>query len=76
MHLIGHLFEETKDKLQPQIPRQGSPMTAGGSPDRVQANYLVVGLTHTLGGLRIRPMPIPACCEKYRCDFFGRYPYR
>ena len=32
-------------------------MTIGASAHRVQANHLVAGLTHTLGGLKSQPMP-------------------
>ena len=35
-------------------------MTIRASPHEVQANHLVAGLTHTLGGVRSRPMPTPA----------------
>ena len=39
-------------------------MTIGASPHRVQANHLVAGLTHTLGGVRSRPMPTPAAVPR------------
>ena len=56
--LAGDLTQEISAKLEPLIPRQGSPMTAGASLHRVQANHLVAG-THTLGGVTSGPMPTP-----------------
>ena len=59
--IVGDLTKEIRDKLQPlMIPPQASATTVGMSPDRVQANHLVAGLTNTLGGLRSRPIPTPA----------------
>ena len=37
---------------KPLMPPEGSPMTIRASPQGVQANSLVAGLTHTLGGVR------------------------
>ena len=39
-------------ELKPLIPTRGSHVTIGASLHRVQANYLVAGLTHTLRGVR------------------------
>ena len=50
--------------MEPLIPPQGSPTTLGASPHRLQANHLVAGLSHTLGGVRSRPMPTPAAVPK------------
>ena len=47
-------------KLEPLIPPQASPTIMGVSPNLVQANHLVAGLTNTLGSLRSLPMPTPA----------------
>ena len=58
--LVGDITQEIKEKLGPLIPPQGSPTTLGASPHRLQANHLVAGLSHTLGGMRSRPMPTPA----------------
>ena len=58
--LVADLTQEIRDKLKPLIPPNGSPLTIGASPHRVQANHLMTGLTHTLCGLRSRPMPTPA----------------
>ena len=58
--IVGDLTQEIRDKLEPLIRPQASPSTVGMSPHRVQANYLVAGLTNTLGSLRSRPMPTPA----------------
>ena len=62
--LVGDLTQEIRAKLEPLIPPQGSPVTIGASPHRVQANHLVVGLTHTLGGVISRPMPTPAAVPR------------
>ena len=58
--LVGDITQEIREKLEPLIPPQGSPTTLGASPHRLQANHLVAGLSHTLGGARSRPMPTPA----------------
>ena len=50
--LVADKMQEIRNKLQPLIPPKGSPMTIGTSPQRVQANHLVPGLTHTLGRVR------------------------
>ena len=39
-------------------------MTVKASPHRVQANHLVAGLGHTLGGVRSRPMLTPAAVPR------------
>ena len=57
VELVGDLTQEMTAKLEPLTPPQGSPTTMGASPHRLQANHLVAGLTHTLGGVRSRPMP-------------------
>ena len=49
--LVGDLTQEVRAKLEPLIPPQGSPATMRASPHRLQANHLVAGLTHTLGGV-------------------------
>ena len=58
--LVGDITQEIREKLEPLIPLQGSPTTLGASSHRLQANHLVVGLSHTLAGVRSRPMPTPA----------------
>ena len=58
--LVGDITQEIREKLVPLIPPQGSPTTLGATPHRLQANHLVAGLSHTLGGVRSRPMPTPA----------------
>ena len=58
--LLGDPTHETRAKLEPLIPLQGSPTTMGASAHHLQANPLVAGLTHILGGVRSRPMPTPA----------------
>ena len=58
--LVGDLTQEIRAKLEPLIPPQASHTIVAISPHRVQANYLVAGLTNTLGSLRSRPMPTPA----------------
>ena len=58
--IVGDLTQEIRDKLQPLIPPQASPTTVGMSPNGVQANHLVTGLTNTLGTLMSRPMQTPA----------------
>ena len=50
--IFGDLTQEIQAKLEPLIPPQASPIIAGVSPHRVQANHLVAGLTNTLGSLR------------------------
>ena len=50
--LVADKMQEIRNKLQPLIPAKGSPMTIGASPQRVHANHLLAGLTHTLGGVR------------------------
>ena len=46
-----------RTKVEPLYPLQGSLTPRGASPHRVHANQLVAGLTHTLCGVRSRPMP-------------------
>ena len=58
--LVGDITQEIREKLEPLIPPQGSPTALGASSHRLQANHLVAGLSHTLGGVRSRPMPTPA----------------
>ena len=62
--LVADMTQEISNNLKPVIPPEGSPITIGASPHRVQANHLVAGLTHTLGGVRIRPMPPPAAVPR------------
>ena len=62
--LVGDITQEIREKLEPLIPPQGSPTTLGASPHRLQANNVVAGLSHTLGGVRSRPMPTPALVPK------------
>ena len=62
--LVGDITQEIREKLEPLIPPLGSPTTLGASPHRLQANHLVAGLSHTLGGVRSRPMPTPAVVPK------------
>ena len=54
------------DKLEPLIPPDGSPVTIGGSPQRVQANHQVDSLTHALGGLRSRPLQLVQEAPSYQ----------
>ena len=58
--LVGDITQEIREKLEPLIPPQGSPTTPGASLHHLQANHPVAGLSHTLGGVRSRPMPTPA----------------
>ena len=58
--LVDDLIQQIWAKLAPLIPPQASPTIVGVSPHEVQANYLVAGLTNTLGSLRNRPIPTPA----------------
>ena len=58
--LVGDPTQEIRARLEPLILSQGSPTTMGASPHHLQANHLAAGLTHTLGGVRSRPMPTPA----------------
>ena len=62
--LVVDLTQETWAKMEPLIPPEASPTTAGMSPHRVQANHLVAGLTNTLGSLRSRPMLTPAAIPR------------
>ena len=55
--LVGDITQEIREKLEPLIPPQGSPATLGASPHHLQANHLVAGVSHNLGGVRSRPMP-------------------
>ena len=55
--LVGDITQEIREKLEPLIPLQGSPTTLEASPHRLQANHVVAGLSHTLGGVRSWPMP-------------------
>ena len=63
-NLVGDITQEIRAKLEPLIPLQGSSTTLGASPHRLQANHLVAGLSHTLGGVRSRPMPTPAAVPR------------
>ena len=58
--LVGDLTQEIRAELEPLIPPQASSTIVGVSPNRVQANHLLAGLTNTLGSLRSRSMPTPA----------------
>ena len=58
--IVGDLTQEIRATLQPLITPQASLTIVGVSPNRVQANHLVAGLTNTLGSLRSGPMPTPA----------------
>ena len=64
--LVGDITQEIREKLEPLIPPKWSPKTLGASPHPLQANHLVAGLSHTLGGVRSRPMPtlavVPRSC--------------
>ena len=62
--LVANLTQEIRDKQRPLITADGSPMTIRASFHRVQANQLVAGLTHTLGGMRVRPVPNPAAIPR------------
>ena len=62
--LVGDLTQEIRAKLEPLIPPPASPTMVGISPNRVQANHLVAGLTNTLGSLRSRPMLTPAAIPR------------
>ena len=58
--IVGDLTQEIRAKLEPLIPPQATPTTVGVSHHRVQASYLVAGLSNTLGSLRSPPLPTPA----------------
>ena len=62
--IVGDLTQEIQAKLEPLIPPQASPTIVGVSPNRVQANHLVAGLTNTLESLRSRPLPTPALIRR------------
>ena len=62
--LVANMTQEIRNNLKPLMPPQGSLMTIGAFPHQVQANHLVAGLTHTLGGMRSRPMPTPAAVPR------------
>ena len=62
--LLGDITQEIRAKLEPLTPPQVSPTNLGASPHRLQANHLVAGLSHTLGGVRSRPMPTPAAVPR------------
>ena len=62
--LVADMTQDIWNNLKSLIPAEGSPMTIGASPYRVQANHLVAGLTHTLGGVRSRPMPTPSAVPR------------
>ena len=62
--LVTKMTQEISHNLKPLIPPEGSHMTIRASPHRVQANHLVVGLTHTLGGVRSRPILTPAAAPR------------
>ena len=62
--LVAGMTQEIRNNLKPLMPPEGSPMTIGASPHRVQANHLVAGLTHTLHGMRSQPMPTPAAVPR------------
>ena len=64
--LFADMTQEIRDKLKLLIPPDGSPVTVGASPHRIQANDVVAGLTHTLGGVTIQPMPTPAAVPRSR----------
>ena len=58
------MTQEIRNNLKPLMLPEGSPMTIGAPPHQVQANHLVVGLTHSLSGVRRRPMPTPAAVPR------------
>ena len=58
------MTQEIRKHLNPLIPPEGSPITIRAPPHRVQASHLVAGLTHTLGGVRSRPVPTPAAVPR------------
>ena len=62
--LVADLTQGIRDKLKRLIPPNGSPMTIGAFPNRVQANELVVVLTQILGGVRSRSTPTPAAIPR------------
>ena len=62
--LVADMTQEMWNNLKPLLPAEGSPMTIAASPNQVQANHLVAGLTHTLGAMRSRPMPAPAAVRR------------
>ena len=68
--IVGDLTQEIRAKLEPLIPPKASPTVVGVSPNRVQANHLVAGLTNTLGSLRSRLMSTPAVM--WRSPFIPR----
>ena len=58
--LVRDITQAITERLEPLIPPQGSPTTLEASPHRLQANHLVAWLSHSLGGVRSRPMLTPA----------------
>ena len=63
--IVGDLTQGIRDKLEPlMIPPEASPTTVGMSPNRVQANHLVAGLTNTPGSPGSRPMPTPSAIPR------------
>ena len=62
-NLVGDLTQEIGAELQRLIPPQGSPVTIGALPHEVQANHLVFGLAHKLGGVRSKPMLTSAAVQ-------------
>ena len=62
--LVADMTQEIRIILKPLIPSEGSSMAIGASPYPVQASHVVAGLTHTLGGVRSRPMPTPAAVPR------------
>ena len=68
--LAGDITQELRERLEPLIPPVRSPRTLGASLHRLQANHHVAALSHTLGGVRSRPMPTPAVVP--RSPFFSR----
>ena len=62
--LVGDITQEIRAEVEPLIPPQGSPTTLEVSSHRLQANSLVAGLSHTVGGVRSRPMPTPAAVPR------------
>ena len=62
--LVGDTTQKIRPKLEPLIPPQGSPTTPGASLHRLHASQVAAGLSHTLGGVRSRPMPTPAAVPR------------
>ena len=72
VELVPELTPNIWDSVKPLMPPHGSLVTIGAFPPSLQANRLVAGLTHTPGGMRSRPMPMPTPAAVPRTPFIPR----